>query len=498
MPDLPDLPRWLIELLFVAYALVITGTVMLERRRPASTLAWILAMIFLPVLGLLAYLVVGRRRVRKRVRLRERRPIRPLELARELAAVDDLAGLPPLQRGLVNLARRTTEAPLRRADSARILSRPGEAFEAMEAAIRSAQRSICLEFYIWRGDATGVRWIELLIERAEAGVEVRLLYDDFGSLATRRELFDRLRRAGGEVHAFGPLRLRLRPRQSRINFRNHRKILTVDGKKGFLGGLNIGDEYVGPDTSGRLWHDLLVCVNGDAVLGLDAIFLEDWLACLPRSALDPLVSGDPETTHKLGLRELYDPGCCGSTGPLVQVIPSGPDLPTSYTIASQFTASISVAQHRCWIATPYFVPDEPVLLALITAAYRGVDVRILVPAPEDSDVRLAGLAGRAYYDDLLAAGCRIFEYQRGMLHAKCMIIDDEVAALGSANMDIRSFYLNYEVTAVFYDEEVTAQLASIFATHLQQTVEISAASRANLPLGQRLAEGFAKVLSPLL
>ncbi|MEZ4381399.1 MAG: cardiolipin synthase [Nannocystaceae bacterium] len=496
MPDLPDLPRWLLELLFVAYALVITGTVMLERRRPASTLAWVLAMIFLPILGLLAYLLVGRRRVRKRVRLRERRAIRPLDTTREVAAIDCPDDLPPLQLGLIRLALRTAAAPLRRADQAQILSRPAESFAAMEAAIRAAKRNICLEFYIWRGDATGERWIELLIERARAGVKVRLLYDDFGSLGTRRELFDRLRAAGGEVFSFGPLRLRLRPRKSRINFRNHRKILTVDGEIGFLGGLNIGDEYIGRDPSGRQWHDLLVCLTGDAVFGLDAIFFEDWFAAVPDAA--GLRLDDAEHAKRLGLDDLYARERGDSTGPLLQVIPSGPDLPTSYTIAAQFTAAISVAQRRCWIATPYFVPDEPLMLALTTAAYRGVDVRLLMPSPSNSDSRLVGLAGRAYYDELLAAGCRIFEYQQGMIHAKCLIIDGEVAAIGSANMDIRSFYLNYEVTAMFYNAAVTDQLASIFAEHLERTLEIRAATRADLRLSERLGESFAKVLSPLL
>ena len=492
MLDLPDLPRWLLELLFVAYALVIAGTMMLERRRPTSTLAWILAMVFLPLLGLLAYLLVGRRRVRKRIRLRQRRPLRPLDQTRQIAAIDDIDGLPHLQRGLAKLALRTTATPLRHAHEVRLFSRPGDAFQEMETAIREAKRSICLEFYIWRGDATGRRWIDLLVERAQAGIKIRLLYDDFGSLGTRREFFDRLRSAGGEVHPFGPLRLRLRPSQSRINFRNHRKILTIDGETGFLGGLNIADEYAG---TGRPWQDLHVRLRGDAVFGLDAIFLEDWLSAQARDAID---LSDPSCLRELGIEELYARECTGSTGPLVQVIPSGPDNPSSYTIAAQFTAAISVAQERCWITTPYFVPDEPLLRAMTTAALRGVDLRLLVPSAANNDARLVSLASRTYYDELLAAGCRIFEYQPGMIHSKCMLVDDQIAAIGSANMDIRSFYLNYEVTAMFYDSDVTEQLAAVFLDLLEHTEEQNAASRLDLGLGQRLAEGFAKVLSPLL
>ena len=167
-------------------------------------------------------------------------------------------------------------------------------------------------------------------------------------------------------------------------------------------------------------------------------------------------------------------------------------------IAAQFTAAIGTSQSRCWIATPYFVPDEALLLVLTTAAYRGVDVRILVPSPANVDVRLVSLAARSYYDELLAAGARIYEYQSGMLHAKSLLIDTQVAAIGSANMDIRSFYLNFEVTAMFYDAAVTEQLAEHFLRHLEGAIEIRTASRERLPLAQRLGESFARVLSPLL
>lgn len=494
---LPEIPRWLLELGFVAYALVITGLVVLERRRPASTLAWIFALVFIPVIGLASYLLVGRRRVARRLRLRERRWIRPIDATRLQATMhacpDDL---PVPQRGLVQLALNTAAAPLRRTDTVTLFERSAEAFAAMEEAIQAASRTLFVEFYIWRDDATGRRWIDLLCERARAGVKVRLLYDDFGALGTRAELFQRLIDAGGEVAAFAPLRLRLRLRRSRLNFRNHRKIVTVDGAIGFTGGLNIGDEYLGSPATNRHWDDLQVRIDGDAVVGLEAIFLEDWLVATGEATgLDP---GDPAVARRLGLIELYSRPPIASAGPLVQVIPSGPDLRTTHTIAAQFTAAIGVGQARCWIATPYFVPDEPLVLALVTAAWRGVDVRILVPSPATSDARLVSWAARSYYDDLLAAGCRIFEYQLGMLHAKCLVIDDLVAAIGSANMDIRSFYLNYEITAMFYDRSVTDRLAGIFEDHLRRSIEIRPVNRARLGLAQRLGESAARLLSPLL
>jgi cardiolipin synthase len=186
-----------------------------------------------------------------------------------------------------------------------------------------------------------------------------------------------------------------------------------------------------------------------------------------------------------------------SRGPLVQVIPSGPDIPVADAIAAQFSAAIAQAQERAWMATPYFIPDEPLMLILRTAALRGVDVRLLVPHPLRSDNRLVAVASRSYYDDLLEVGCRVYEYEAGMLHAKYLIVD-EVAAIGSANMDVRSFYINYEITAMFYDAVVASELAMVFAHDLDRAHEIRATERIALPLHQRMLENFARVLSPLL
>ncbi|HEY8379563.1 MAG TPA: cardiolipin synthase, partial [Nannocystis sp.] len=342
---------------------------------------------------------------------------------------------------------------------------------------------------IWRDDDTGRRWIDLLCERARAGVEVRVLYDELGCLGTPRELFDRLVVAGGQVQAFGAVRLRLRPLM--LNFRNHRKIVIVDGEVGFTGGLNIGDEYLGRGLGARPWSDLQVRITGDAVLGLQAIFLEDWLAAHGRDHGD-----DPAFARQLA--DLLARPPLHSRGPMLQFVPSGPDWPFADAIAAQFIAAIASAQERCWIATPYFVPDEPLSLALKTAALRGCDLRLLVPLQRNSDSALASLAGASYYDELLAAGCRIYEYLPGMLHAKYLLVDDRVAAIGSANMDIRSFYLNYEVTALFYDRRLTSELAEVFTRELARALEVRPESRRNLPLRRRLGEGLARLLSPLL
>jgi cardiolipin synthase A/B len=516
-----DLPRWMLELGFLAYVLLVTALVLLERRRPTATLALLLALVFLPVVGLLAYLLLSRSRVRRRIKQRQRRQIKPFDGTRNIAnlevAPEDLSAW---QRGLVRLALRTAAAPLRRADRVELLVTAKQAFDAMHDAISNAERSIHLEFYIWQDDATGRRFVEMLTERAKRGVRVRVLYDHLGSLGLPTEHFASLRAAGGEVAIFGRLRFPVRLGHARVNFRNHRKIVTVDGHLGFVGGLNVGDEYFGGGVEEHGWRDLFVQFEGDAVIGLEATFLEDWLASTgqvidlsgqrPRSALG-VDARRPAPRHRWRGREgrrervlrqanpfapLPDRPMT-SAGPLVQVIPSGPDIPVASSVAAQFSASIASARDRAWIATPYFIPDEPLMFILRTAAMRGVDVRILVPAPSANDSRVVALASRSYYDELLEAGCRIFEYAPGMLHAKYLIVD-ELAAIGSANMDVRSFHINYEITAMFYDATVTGRLAEVFVADLEDAREVQAADRIGIPLMTRLAENAARVLSPLL
>lgn len=519
MLGLDDFPRWAYEVAFASYAIIVTGVVLLERRKPTATLALVLALIFLPVVGLIAYLVFSRQRVRRRQRQRARRPIDPVEGTRNIASLETLPpDAPPMQRGLVQLALRTAAAPLRRADEVVLLDPPDEAWEATCEAISQATRTLHLEFYIWKDDETGRALVELLAQRAREGVRVRVLVDHFGSFGLSNSHFAPLTGAGGRVAIFGRLRIPI-PR-ARLNFRNHRKIITVDGCVGFIGGLNVGNEYFHAGEARPVWRDTWIRMSGDAVVGLEAIFLDDWLAST--GEVVDLEGQQPQQTHDIDARRptrkprawrrrdererrlraanpfapLPDRPVM-SVGPLLQIIPSGPDIPVGSSIAAQFSAAIASAFRRAWIATPYFVPDEALLLILRTAALRGVDVRILVPDPAKNDARLVALASRSYYDELLEAGARIYEYQPGMLHSKYMVVDD-IAAVGSANMDVRSFHLNYEVTAMFYDARVAERLAEEFEQDLGHADEIEPVDRLRLSLGARFLEGFARVWSPLM
>ncbi|MCX4245945.1 phospholipase D-like domain-containing protein [Paraliomyxa miuraensis] len=522
LPLALDVPRWAIELAFGVYALAVTTLVILERRRPTATLALVLALVFLPVAGLVVYLVLTQR-VRRRIRRRLRRPINPVDDTRDVANLEELPadGLGSAQ-GLVRLALQSAAAPLRRSESVTLLPRPDTAFDAFADAITGAQRTIHCEFYIWRDDRAGRRITQMLAERAAAGVKVRVLYDHLGSLGLPRTHFDALREAGGQVAVFGRLRIPLRLSWLRVDFRNHRKLMTVDGQRGFLGGLNVGDEYLDPQGKGLGWRDLAVDLRGDAVVGLEAIFLEDWLAStgevldlqgerttIPRrfDPRRPLPTDRPWQRRRAQAARARAMAISPfaprpdlpvtSAGPLLQIIPSGPDLPLVSVIAAQLSAAIAGATSRVWLATPYFVPDEPLLFILRVAALKGIDLRILVPAPHNNDVRLVAWAARSYYDDVLAAGGRIFEYQPSMMHSKYLIVD-ELCAIGSANMDVRSFHINYEVTGMFYDSALTAELAALFQEDLGRAREVTRASRARLTLPVRLTESTARVLSPLL
>jgi cardiolipin synthase len=507
--ELNSWPDWVvlaIEAGLIFSAIVAAVTIVLERRRPTVTLAWILALALLPVVGLVAYVLIGRRKARRSRRVRRRRALNPTEMTADIAKLErSPSDLPPQTTGLLRLVLSTSAAPVRRADSVVILPRPREAFAAMEQAIAGARHRIHMQFYIWRGDDTGRRMIELLSERAAAGVKVRLLYDDFGSISTPLRHFEPLREAGGQLARYGALRVRFARPSGRLDFRNHRKLLCIDGKLGFTGGLNIGDEYRGTTRNGRVWNDLFVQMSGDAVLGLEAVFLEDWL-----SATDQLVELHEDLPYSprapsMGQSMRKRPSApMTSTGPLVHIIPSGPDQrpgrgeSNASTIAVTFVAAIGGALERVWIVTPYFIPDHPLTLILQTAAMRGVDVKILVPNPRDNDLRFVAVAACSYYDELMAAGCEIYEYTPGMLHAKYMIIDNTVACIGSANMDVRSLYLNYEVTAMFYDRSVVESLAHVFLDDLANGRRVEREERKQLGLGTRLAEGFARIVSPLL
>jgi cardiolipin synthase len=457
------------------------ASIALQKRHPVATLAWIALVVGLPVVGAVLYYFVGHRRV-KRSRFKRLRARLGLRVARDrLRETAVRSGRGPHDARALQLMRLATEvsdAPPSNARSVRFLLGGDETLAAILEAVRGARHHVHLEYYIFEPDRAGTALRDALVERARAGVEVRVLCDGVGSLHLGRRFLAPLRRAGARFAWFGPVTLaRLRPHL--VNFRTHRKIVVVDGLTGFTGGINITDDESVAARGPRAWRDTHLALEGAAVRWLQLVFLEDWSYATGQAFTDAA----------------YFPDTPDDGAYPVQILASGPDEPW-HAIHKLYFAAIASARSRVLVSTPYLVPDEAMLTALSTAALRGVDVRVLVPRRSDS--RTLTAANRSFFGDLLAAGVRVYEYTPSMMHGKTLVVDDAFAAVGTANMDSRSFRLNYEVIAVRYDAAGADALADQFARDLRHAHEVDQGALANDRLFHRLAQAGARLLSPLL
>lgn len=510
---------WLLIILagLVIHGVILSVFVVLEHRHPIATLVWILLLIFVPFVGVVLYYFFGRIRFVRRLKLRERslqhlltqrpalRPVlaaasdadenqptssdmktkEPDELESPFAtpfAQKYLPILPQEQQPnvpLISLAQHAAEAPLTSKNGTTILQNAKEAYAAIEKAIREAKHHVHVVYYILRDDSVG-KWLrDLLAERAEDGITVRVLVDGLGSYSLSDEFWAPLRNAGASVETFLPFRFARFTPDSNVNFRNHRKLVVVDGHIGLTGGINMGEEYLGKAPFPP-WRDTHVRIEGPAVTYLQQTFIEDWCHATEEHLTDPSLYPDSFPD-------------CGDDW--VQIIPSGPDHDW-YSIHLLFFLSITSALQRIWIATPYFIPDNSILTALITATMRGVDVSLLLPSKGDHP--MVHYAMRSYYKRLLKAGVKIYEYQKGMMHSKTMVVDSRCGTIGSANLDIRSFHLNFELNAFVYSQDFASQLEDAFQDDLQHAKQITLKDFMKRPFSQRLYEAGARVFSPLL
>jgi cardiolipin synthase len=448
--------------------------IVLQRRSAASTIAWLMVLVFLPVIGLILYRLIGPLRLERRKRRRGRSKRIVDEGLRGLAALDARWAA---QHQLAMIPIGLGGTPPLRADEVEIYVDGVSAYAAILAAIEAATDHVHLEYYIWDDGAIGTRLRDLLIARARAGVTVRVLLDGTGSRLSRGFLRP-MRDAGITVAWFNPIRLRSLQRR-RVDFRTHRKIVVCDGRIGFTGGMNITDAHSAA-LSKDYWRDTHLRVTGPAVWPIQRVFFEDW-AYATEELIEVTAATVPPALH--------------DGEHLVQIVASGPDTADLAIHKAYFTA-ISQATERIWLTTPYFVPDEALLTALITAGLRGVDVQILVPKRGDS--RLIDLAARSYLPELVQAKVRVYEYEPRFIHAKTMICDDDIAVIGTANFDNRSFRLDFEIVAVVFGELANRRLAEAFTTDLRDSNELSAAELAALPFLRRLAQSTARLMSPLL
>jgi cardiolipin synthase len=471
----------LVHEFFVVVGLALVPLVLIRRKEPASTAAWILALVFMPTLGAILFLMFGRDRIRwpaRRKRDLDRIVSEQVAASRgEPDPAVDPPKLTPLEESLFRVGQRLSQMQVTSGNKVDVLIDGAATYDAMEAAIDGARHHVHAQFYLIRDDATG-RWFrDRLVAAAKRGVTVRLLVDGYGCFPLGAAWRRPLRQAGVRVADFLPMHsVLLQP----VNLRNHRKILVVDGATAFTGGYNIGDEYRGDMPGVGEWRDVHLRIEGPAAGELQRIFFQDW-AFATRDPIDPR-------------------GCFGAAptaggDATMVVVPSGPDT-RSEAIHRLFFGAIVGGQREISITTPYFVPTESILVAMELAAMRGVDIKILLPRRSNHGVTLQ--AGRSFYSQLLEAGVDIREYEPGIVHAKTLVIDNQVALVGSANMDLRSFRLNFEVHALVHDASTADRLRESFARALSRSRRIELAKWRDRHFTLRMKEGASRLVSPLL
>lgn len=469
-----------VALVEAAWLVGMGSWLLLERRSPAATLAWILALAFMPLAGIPVYLLLGPRRLeRKRLRMAlARRAHSRLLDAWERTTAAELSASGQLMR----LATRLDAAPPETARSVRLLADGDACYDALVESIRASRHHVHAEYYIFAPDGAGARIRDALAERARAGVQVRLLVDAAGSSRLGQGFLRPLLAAGGKVARFNRVLLG-RVKRPVPNFRTHRKILVCDGAVGFVGGMNVSDDHSRAARGDAAWRDVHVRIEGAAVHGLQLAFLEDW----------GFATGSEGATPSLErLRHFFPAAERGEH--VVQVVTLGPDQ-QGRAIARLYFAAIAGARERVWVTTPYFVPPDPLLAALSSAALRGVDVRLVVP--RSTDAFLVDAAGSTFHDELLAAGVRIHVHGPPMIHAKTCVVDRDLAIVGSANLDNRSFRLNFEVVAAVYGGPTADELARIFEDQCARSVE-KRGRESERPFGRRLLASAARLLASQL
>ena len=470
-----------VTLMWVVIALAVIHVVM-DNRQPAKTMAWALVIIFVPVIGLVFYLFFGINH--RKERLVSQRSLDQLTKRSMLSFVEQQnLRVPERQKQLVDLfVNQSFSLPFK--DNQVDIMTDGYAFfPELLRDIAQASHHIHIDMYIFEDDALGRLVADALIDKARAGVHIRVIYDDVGCWNVGHAFFERMREEGIEVTPYLPVRF---PSfTSKVNYRNHRKLIVIDGRVGYIGGMNIALRYV-KGTGEQPWRDTMLRMTGGAVYGIQRAFLVDWYfvdrTLITDRVYYPYLS--PLTSH-------LSPNNC-----LVQVVTSGPTNPYP-EIMQGYVRAIQSARRYIYIETPYFLPNEPVLFALKTAAVAGVDVRIL--CPRRSDARFVEWASRSYLREAYEAGIKIYLYESGFLHSKMMVCDDSLTTCGSTNVDFRSFENNFEANVFIYDEGIALRMKNIFLKDQEQSVLLGdIPPRVHPSFKKRLWESLTRLLSPLL
>lgn len=471
-------------LVLVYYGLVFFAVIkiLLENKNPLKTHSYLLLLVLVPVAGLLIYIFFGQD-YRKHKFYSRKKAIDTLLVDKLINEQLNLANRHKLiknkailaKSNIIKLLLRNSSAFLTKNNEVQLLINGEEKFAALFNDLKKAEQHIHLEYYIFEEDEIGLQLAELLLSKSLSGVKVRFIYDAVGSSISKK-LKKKFIEAGVEAFPIMPVYF---PKLGRANYRDHRKIVVIDGKIGYLGGMNIADRYVNQPNQ-KFWRDTHLKISGNAVSALQINFLLNWYyATNENLSFNPaLFPPQPETGTNC-----------------IQIAGSGPDTDWA-SIMQAFFMAINTAQKRVWITTPYFIPNEPVLTALKTAALSGIDVQIIFPYQPDSYIVHA--ASMSYMKEVLEAGVKVYLYTKGFVHAKTLLVDNVLSSVGTTNMDFRSFDQNYEINAMLYSETIAAQMETQFLEDVKQCVPLQLNRWQQRPIRKRLLESTARLLAPLL
>lgn len=462
----------------IVYFGAIIGTIVviiLDNRNPVKTMAWILVLLFLPIVGLVFYFFFGRSQRKERI-IGQKSYNRLLKKPMAEYMAQDYSDAPDEYLRLIRLFQHTNQAFPFEGNRVAVYTEGYTKLQSLLRELQKAKQHIHMEYYIFEDDAIGRLVRDVLIEKASQGVEVRVIYDDVGCWHVPNRFFEEMRNAGIEVRSF--LKVRFPVFTSRVNYRNHRKIVVIDGRVGFVGGMNLAERYMRGFSWG-IWRDTHIMLEGKAVHGLQTAFLLDWYFV--------------DRTLMTASRYFPKVDSCGNS--LVQIVTSEPIGPWK-EIMQGLTMAINGAKKYFYMQTPYFLPTEQVLAAMQTAALSGVDIRLMLP--ERADNRVTHLGSHSYLADVLQAGVKVYFYKKGFLHSKLMVSDDMLSTVGSTNVDFRSFEHNFEVNAFMYDMETALEMKEIFLQDQRECTQVFLKNWIKRPWRQKAAESVIRLLAPLL
>lgn len=463
----------------VLYALTIIGitvVVISQNRNPVKTIAWILVLLLLPVVGLVFYFFFGEDHRKKKLISRKMHKKLNRNSLRDSYVHHSGLSSPYGYKRLVHLLNKMSDAPLYKGNSITFYSTATEMYAELFSEIRKAKEFIHIQFYIFMDDNIGTELRDLLAEKAKEGVEVRFLYDDVGSWKAKKRFFKNMELMGIQVASF--LEVRIPVLTSRVNYRNHRKVVVIDGNVGFMGGMNIADRYMTGINNG-IWRDCHFKLQGKAVNALETSFAVDWYS----------------TTNEFLSSKKYFQATETADDNLMQIVTSGPNGEYKEIHEGIFQA-ITNAKEYVYIQTPYFIPTDNLMLAIQTAALSGVEVRLMLP--KESDTVFVHMATKSYIKDMLKADVKVDFYKTGFLHSKLIVIDDSLTIVGSANMDVRSFEHNFEINAFVYDQNTALKAKDIYMNDLQDSETMSLEAWQKRPFKDRVASSVLRLFTPLL